>query len=50
MRGYTKDASVTDAPVIPYHPAAVAFYKEHKLWTDDDQKRQDALLAEAAKK
>jgi TRAP transporter TAXI family solute receptor len=50
LHGFTQEASVTDAPVIPYHPAAVAFYKEKKMWSDDDQKRQDALLAEAAKK
>jgi uncharacterized protein len=50
MRGFTQDASVTDAPVIPYHPAAVAFYKEKKLWNAEEQKLQDALLAEAGKK
>jgi TRAP transporter TAXI family solute receptor len=50
MNGFTQEASVTDAPVLPYHPAAVAFYKDKKLWNDESQKQQDALLAEANKK
>jgi TRAP transporter TAXI family solute receptor len=48
MRGYTQDSAVTDAPVIPYHPAAIAFYKKEGLWNAEAQKRQDALMAEAA--
>ncbi len=50
MHGFTQDASVTDAPVVPYHPAAVAFYKQKNMWSAEDQQRQDALLAEAGKK
>lgn len=50
MRGYTQDASVTDAAVIPYHPAAVAFYKQKKLWTAEAAEHQTALLAEATSK
>ena len=49
MRGYTHDASVTDAAVIPYHPAAVAFYKQKKLWDAEAAERQAALMAEATK-
>lgn len=49
MRGYTREASVTDAPVIPYHPAAIAFYKKMGIWDAKAQKRQDALMAQATK-
>ncbi|KMK68491.1 TAXI family TRAP transporter solute-binding subunit [Puniceibacterium sp. IMCC21224] len=48
MRGFTNDNAVTNAPVMPYHPAAVAFYKSKGVWTDEDQARQDKLLAAAA--
>lgn len=44
MLGFTNDNSVTEAPVMPYHPAAIAFYKSKNVWTDADQERQDALL------
>ncbi|MBO0764505.1 MAG: TAXI family TRAP transporter solute-binding subunit [Hyphomicrobiaceae bacterium] len=49
LRGFTHEASVTSAPVIPYHPAAVAFYKQKGLWTEAVQARQDELLADAGK-
>lgn len=49
MRGYTHDAAVTDAAVIPYHPAAVAFYKKLNLWDAGAEKHQAELLAEAKK-
>ncbi|GGL79458.1 TAXI family TRAP transporter solute-binding subunit [Wenxinia marina] len=45
LAGFTPEAAVTSAPVIPYHDAAIAFYKEQGMWTDEDQARQDALLA-----
>lgn len=48
MRGFTNENAVTDAPVMPYHPAAVAFYKSKGVWTDADQTRQNALLEEAS--
>jgi uncharacterized protein len=49
LRGFTREASVTSAAVIPYHPAAVAFYKEKGAWTEATQARQDKLLLEAGK-
>lgn len=38
LSGFTREAAVSDLPVIPYHPAAVAFYKEKGLWTEAAQK------------
>lgn len=32
LRGFTNARAVTDIPVIPYHPAAVAFYKSKGVW------------------
>jgi TRAP transporter TAXI family solute receptor len=49
LRGFTHEASVTSAPVIPYHPAAVAFYKQRGAWTEAVQMRQETLMAEAGK-
>ena len=49
MRGFTHEAAVTGAPVIPYHPAAIAFYKSKGLWNDKAQQNQDKLLAQAGK-
>ena len=33
--------------VLPYHPGAIKYYKEKKLWTDDLEKKQNQLLVEA---
>ncbi|MBP1695383.1 MAG: C4-dicarboxylate transporter substrate-binding protein [Deltaproteobacteria bacterium] len=32
--------------VLPYHPGAVKYYKEKKLWTDDLEKKQMQLMTE----
>ena len=42
MRGFANRAAVTTRPVVPYHPAAIAFYKEKGVWT---QTAEDAHLA-----
>ena len=34
FRGFSKKNSVTLFPMVPYHPASVAFYKTQGLWTD----------------
>lgn len=37
LAGFTHEAAVTDMPVVPYHPAAVAFYKEKGVWSEAAQ-------------
>jgi len=44
MSGFTNKASVTLRPVVPYHPAAIAFYKEKGVWSDAADKASAALL------
>lgn len=43
--GWTKKMISTNV-VFPYHPGAVRFYKEAKLWSDSMQQLQDKLSAE----
>jgi TRAP transporter TAXI family solute receptor len=33
LSGFTHQAAVTKTPAIPYHPAAIEFYKSKQLWT-----------------
>lgn len=49
LRGFTHKNAVTDIPMVPYHPAAVAFYKEKGVWTKEAEAAQQALLKEAGK-
>ncbi|MGE3933068.1 MAG: TAXI family TRAP transporter solute-binding subunit [Rhodospirillaceae bacterium] len=35
LSGFTHDAAVTTSPAVPYHPAAIEFYKSKNLWTAD---------------
>lgn len=35
LSGFVREAAVTEVPMLPYHPAAVAFYKEKGLWSKD---------------
>ncbi|MGE5146041.1 MAG: TAXI family TRAP transporter solute-binding subunit [Candidatus Eiseniibacteriota bacterium] len=44
LAGFKHEAAVTDAPVAPYHPAAVAFYKSKGLWDAAAEARQEELL------
>ncbi len=34
LRGFTHQSAATDLPMIPYHPAAIAFYKAKGVWSD----------------
>lgn len=45
LDGFTHDAAASTIPMIPYHPAAIAFYKDKGVWTDEHQKAHDALMA-----
>jgi TRAP transporter TAXI family solute receptor len=44
MSGFLNSAAVTLRPVVPYHPAAIAFYKHQGVWSDDADKASAALL------
>ncbi|MBP1695391.1 MAG: C4-dicarboxylate transporter substrate-binding protein [Deltaproteobacteria bacterium] len=35
------------SPVLPYHPGAIKYYKEKKLWTETQENKQKQLLSEA---
>lgn len=44
MRGFTNASAVGNRPIIPYHPAAVAFYKSKGVWTEAAEAANEALL------
>ena len=46
LAGFTRDKAVTSVPVVPYHPAAVAFFKEKGAWTDVADKANTAASAQ----
>jgi TRAP transporter TAXI family solute receptor len=39
IRGGNKDAFATPSNTVPFHPAAVAFYKERGMWTAENDAR-----------
>jgi len=41
FRGFSQKNAVTSVPMVPYHPAAVEFYKAQGLWTDNAMKGND---------
>ncbi len=43
MNGYAADRQILSY-IFPVHPAAIAYYKEAGLWTDEDQAHNDGLL------
>jgi hypothetical protein len=47
LRLWRNETAAPDKPTVPFHPAAVAFYKSKNLWSDAKQAAQDALMAEA---
>ena len=46
LKSWTPDKFVTPQAVIPYHDAAVKFYKEKGVWTEEMEKAQKRLLEE----
>ncbi len=45
FKEWTRERAVDPDVVIPYHPAAVQFYKEHGLWSAKMDEAQRRLLA-----
>ncbi|AEQ52652.1 TAXI family TRAP transporter solute-binding subunit [Pelagibacterium halotolerans] len=43
---WTQDRFVDTAFVVPFHPAAIEFYREKGVWTDELEARQAELLAQ----
>lgn len=44
LRAWTPEAMVTREPVLPYHPAAAAFYADKGVWPAELDQAQKALL------
>jgi TRAP transporter TAXI family solute receptor len=45
FREWTRERAVTTEMTIPYHPAAVRFYKERGVWKPEHEALQQKLLA-----
>lgn len=45
LHAWNADAAVPEAPTLPFHPAAVAFYKDVGAWPEGMDAEQEALLA-----
>ena len=45
FREWTRERAVTPEVTIPYHPAAIPFYKERGLWSAKMDEAQRNLLA-----
>ena len=43
MRGFVNNAAVTSRPGVPYHPAAISFYKEKGVWTKEAEAANAAV-------
>lgn len=43
LRGFSHANAVSDIPMVPYHPAAVAFYKEKGVWTKEAEAANNKL-------
>ncbi|MEX2454007.1 MAG: TAXI family TRAP transporter solute-binding subunit [Rhodospirillaceae bacterium] len=43
LGGFTQESAASDLPMLPHHPAAIAFYKEKGIWTDDIAREEEKL-------
>ncbi|MGE3248586.1 MAG: TAXI family TRAP transporter solute-binding subunit [Beijerinckiaceae bacterium] len=46
LKGFVKEDAASEIPVVPYHPAAIEFYKAQKLWGDKQEKANAAVAAQ----
>lgn len=44
LRGWDNKLAVLDEPLVPYHPAAVEFYRDKGVWTSQAQAANVALM------
>lgn len=42
LKGFVNEAAVTEVPMVPYHPAAVAYYKEKGVWSEEAEMANSA--------
>ena len=45
FKEWTRDRAVAPDVTMPYHPAAVQFYKDQKVWSANMDEAQKKLLA-----
>jgi TRAP-type uncharacterized transport system substrate-binding protein len=45
FKEWTRERAVDADVTIPYHPGAISFYKEQKLWSSKMDEAQKRLLA-----
>jgi hypothetical protein len=45
FKEWTRDRAVAPDVTMPYHPAAVQFYKDQKVWSPNMDEAQKKLLA-----